>query len=79
MVTRVNYVKQVTLITIKKTVILITMKKILYVKHIFLLIFCLVRTPFLSWDIRFEKRKARKKVLNEELMPVAWHSNRWWN
>ena len=28
---------------------------------------------------KFEKCKAPKKELNEELMPVAWHSNRWWN
>ena len=28
---------------------------------------------------KFEKRKALKKKLNEELMPVAWHPNRWWD
>ena len=27
----------------------------------------------LAWHIRLEKRKALKKELNEELMPVAWH------
>ena len=34
---------------------------------------------FLSgfWHARFEKRKALKKELNEELMPVTWHLNRW--
>ena len=39
----------------------------------------IVRTPYrlLAWHIRFEKRKALKKELNEELMPVAWHPNRW--
>ena len=31
----------------------------------------------LAWHIKFEKHKALKKELNEELMPVAWHSNRW--
>ena len=41
----------------------------------------IVRTPYrlLSWHIRFEKRKVLKKELNEELMPVAWHPNRWWH
>ena len=27
----------------------------------------------------FEKHKARKKELNEELTPVASHQNRWWD
>ena len=45
---------------------------------IFLLIFSLVRTAFLSWHTKFEKLKALKKELNEELMPAAWHPNRWW-
>ena len=31
----------------------------------------------LSWHIKFEKLKAFKKELNEELMPVPWHPNRW--
>ena len=25
-----------------------------------------------------EKRKELQKELSEELMPVAWHPNRWW-
>ena len=33
----------------------------------------------LAWRIKVEKRKALKKKLNEELMPVAWHPKRWWN
>ena len=33
----------------------------------------------LSWHIKFEKHKALKKELTEELMPVAWHHNRWWD
>ena len=33
----------------------------------------------LAWHIKVEKRKALKKKLNEELMPVAWHPKRWWN
>ena len=33
----------------------------------------------LAWHIKFEKRKELKKELNKELMPVAWHPNRWWD
>ena len=33
----------------------------------------------LAWHIKFEKCKARKKELNEELMSIAWHPKRWWN
>ena len=44
----------------KKTVILITIKKA-FLSSIFLLIFSLVRTAFLSWHTKFEKRKAFKK------------------
>ena len=33
----------------------------------------------LAWHIKFEKRKALKKDISEELMPVAWHPKRWWN
>ena len=29
----------------------------------------------LAWRIKFRKDKALKKELNEELIPVAWHSN----
>ena len=28
---------------------------------------------FLAWHIKFEKRKALKKELNEELMPIDWY------
>ena len=33
----------------------------------------------LTWHVKFEKRKADKKELNEELMLIAWHPKRWWN
>ena len=33
----------------------------------------------LCWRIKFEKRKELKKKIDKELMPVAWHPNRWWN
>ena len=32
----------------------------------------------LAWHTKFEKRKALKKKLNEELMSVALHPNGWW-
>ena len=39
----------------------------------------IIHIRHLSWHIKFEKRKALKKELSEELMPVEWHPNRWWN
>ena len=33
----------------------------------------------LVWHTKFEKRKALKKELNEELMEIVWHSKRCWN
>ena len=33
----------------------------------------------LAWHSKFEKRKALKKELNEELMEIAWHPKRCWN
>ena len=33
----------------------------------------------LAWHSKFEKRKAFKKSISEELMPIAWNSKRWWN
>ena len=37
------------------------------------------QNSFLIKYTKFEKWKALKKALNEELMSVAWHSNRWWD
>ena len=37
------------------------------------------RIRLLSWHIKFEKGKALKKIITEELMPIVWHPNRWWN
>ena len=50
-----------------------------FLSGIFLLIFSLVRTAFLSCHTKFEKRKVLKKDINLELMPVAWHPNRRWD
>ena len=33
----------------------------------------------LAWHIKFEKCKALKKKISEELMPMAWHPKSWWN
>ena len=33
----------------------------------------------LAWHIKFEKLKALKKELNEELIFIPWYSRRWWN
>ena len=33
----------------------------------------------LAWPIKFEKRKALKKELNEELKSIVWHPKTWWN
>ena len=34
---------------------------------------------FLFSIVSLLKCKELKKELNEELMPVSWHSNRWWD
>ena len=33
----------------------------------------------LARHIKFEKIQALKKELSEELMPIAWHTNRRWD
>ena len=38
-----------------------------------------INVRLLAWHIEFEKRKAFKKELNEELMLISWHPRRWWN
>ena len=37
-----------------------------------------IHIKLLAWHIKFEKHKAYKKALNDELMSVAWHPKRWW-
>ena len=34
---------------------------------------------FFVKHVKFEKRKALIKELNEELMSIAWHPKRWWD
>ena len=31
------------------------------------------------WYKGYEQRKAQKAKIKEELVPVAWHPDRWWN
>ena len=38
-----------------------------------------IHVRLLAWRNKFEKRKAFKKDLSKELMPVAWHPTRWWD
>ena len=33
----------------------------------------------LAWHRKFKKRRALKKKISKELMPIAWHPRRWWN
>ena len=34
---------------------------------------------FLAWYVKFEKCKALKEKIKEELMAIGWHPKRWWN
>ena len=34
---------------------------------------------FWAWYVKFEKRKALKEKIKEELMTIGWHPKRWWN
>ena len=38
-----------------------------------------INIRLLAWHIKFEKRKALKKELNEELIPIVWHPKKWRN
>ena len=33
----------------------------------------------IEWYDGFKKHKAKKAQIKEELMPLAWHTSRWWN
>ena len=33
----------------------------------------------IKWYHNYQKRKAQKASIKEELMPVAWYPSRWWN
>ena len=34
---------------------------------------------FFEWYNGYEKRKAQKAKINDELMPIAWHPSHWWD
>ena len=39
----------------------------------------LILIRLLVWHSKFKKRKAIKKKIMEELMPIVWHPKTWWN
>ena len=39
----------------------------------------IIHVRHLAWHTKFEKCKALKKELNEELIPGVWHPNRKWD
>ena len=39
----------------------------------------IIHIRLLAWLIKFEKPKAIKEELNEEVMLIAWHPCTWWS
>ena len=39
----------------------------------------IILITLLIWHIKFEKHKALKKKISEELMSIMWHPKRWWD
>ena len=33
----------------------------------------------IEWYEGYQKRKAQKAKIKEELLPIAWHPSRWWD
>ena len=33
----------------------------------------------IKWHAGYQKRKAQKAKIKEELMPIAWHPSHWWD
>ena len=33
----------------------------------------------IEWYHDYQKRKAQKAKIKDELMPIAWHPSRWWD
>ena len=33
----------------------------------------------IRWRNAYQKSKAQKAKIKEELLPIAWHPSRWWN
>ena len=40
-------------------------------------LYTIILIRLLAWHIKFDKRKALKKELNEGLIPIACHPKRW--
>ena len=38
-----------------------------------------IQVRLLAWHIKFKKREALKKDINEELILIAQHPKGWWN
>ena len=40
----------------------------------------IIHVRLLAWHIEFENHKElKRKMISEELMPIAWHPNGWWD
>ena len=39
----------------------------------------IIHIRLFAWHIKFEKCETLKIMISEELMPIAWHPERWWN
>ena len=66
------------LVIIRKNSYLNNYLEKLFVKHI-ILICSLIRTTPLSSISNLKNAKNFKKMISEEVMTIAWFSQRWWN
>ena len=41
--------------------------------------YCHDEDDFFKWYDSYEKRKAEKAPMKEELIPIAWHPSRYWD
>ena len=37
------------------------------------------KNELIKWHVVYQKRKAHKAKIKEELMRIAWHPSRWWD
>ena len=42
------------------------------------IVMMMMMVNFFKWYDGYKKRKAQKASIKEDLMPIAWHSLRWW-
>ena len=38
-----------------------------------------VKINFFEWYDGYQKRKAQRASIKEELLPIAWHPFKWWD